>query len=213
LSADSVKNDKIVNRNGDKVGKIEELMIDLQNGKLAYVVLSHGGFLGISHKLFAILWQALTLRVHEHAFLLDIPKETLDKAEGLDKDKWPLTRNELSRTYTYYGYQPYWQTEAVTGAAAAAAVAGTSTGMKGETGSERKARMERERQTAVPREAESEGVSRTEIERQTAESRETVSERVTPKETEIREPAEAEAERKAKQERERLALRRLIWVT
>jgi sporulation protein YlmC with PRC-barrel domain len=209
LSADSIKSDKIVNRSGDKVGKIEELMIDLQDGKVAYVVLSHGGFLGIGHKLFAIPWQALTLRVHEHAFLLDIPKETLDKAEGFDKDKWPLTRDELSRTYTYYGYQPYWQTGAVTGAAAAAAVAGTSTGMQGETEAERKARQERERtqterQTAVPREPEAEGVSRVERERQTAASKETVSKKVTRTETEIREPAETEAERKAKQERERL---------
>ena len=220
LSTDAIKGNKVVNRAGDNIGKIEELMIDLQDGKVGYTVVSHGGFLGIGHKIFAIPWQALSPRPDEHAFLLDIPKETLDKAEGLSKDNWPLTREGLSRTYTYYGYQPYWQT----GAAAAAAVAGTSTGMQGETESERKTRMERERQTAVPREtepermartqterqtavpreAEAEGVSPAERKRQTAASRETVSERVTRTETEIRKPAETEAERKAKQERERL---------
>ena len=48
-------------------------------------------------------------KVHEHAFLLGILKEP-GKGEGFDKDNWPLTTHkELSNTYTYYGYRPYWQ--------------------------------------------------------------------------------------------------------
>ena len=86
-------------------------MIDLQDGKVAYVVVSHDGFLGIGNKLFAIPWHALILRVHEHALVLNVLNETFEKAEGFDKDNWPLTREELSRTYSYYGYHPYWQTE------------------------------------------------------------------------------------------------------
>ena len=115
LSASTIKEDKIVNGEGEDLGKIEELMIDLQSGRIGYAVLSFGGFVGLGDKLFAIPWQALTLRPQEHAFLLDIPKETLEKAEGFEKDKWPLTHEELSRTYTYYGYQPYWQAAVVGG--------------------------------------------------------------------------------------------------
>lgn len=110
LSAGTIKGDKVISSTGEDLGKIEELMIDIQNGRIAYAALSFGGFLGMGDKLFAIPWQALTPRVHEHAFLLGIPKETLEKAEGFDKDNWPLTTHkELSSTYTYYGYRPYWQ--------------------------------------------------------------------------------------------------------
>lgn len=109
LSASTLKGDKVVNRAGNDIGKIEEIMLDLQSGNVAYVVVSHGGFLGIGNKLFAVPWQALQLRVHEHAFVLDVPKEILDKEEGFDKDNWPLHRETLSRTFTNYGYQPYWQ--------------------------------------------------------------------------------------------------------
>ncbi len=109
LSASTIKTDRVVNTAGEDLGRIEELMIDLQDGRVAYAVLSFGGFLGMADKLFAIPWQALTCRVHEHAFTLDIPKDVLERAEGFDKDRWPLTRAELSRVYTYYGYQPYWQ--------------------------------------------------------------------------------------------------------
>ena len=131
LSAGTIKGDKVVNRAGEDLGKIEELMIDLQSGRIAYAVLSFGGFMGLGDKLFAIPWQALNLRPHEHSFLLDIPKDVLERAEGFEKDNWPLTREELAGTYAYYGYQPYWQ----------AAVAG-QTRMPGEVESERMARTE-----------------------------------------------------------------------
>jgi hypothetical protein len=40
----------------------------------------------------------------------DVDKEVLQKANGFDKDKLPLTHEELLKVYTYYGYQLYWQT-------------------------------------------------------------------------------------------------------
>jgi sporulation protein YlmC with PRC-barrel domain len=130
LSAGTIKGDKVVNRDGDNIGKIEELMIDLQNGWVTYTAVSFSGFLGMGDKLFAIPWRALSLRPHEHAFALDISRDVLEKAEGFDKGKWPLTHDELSSIYTYYGYQPHWQT-GVTG----------QTGIAGETESERMARV------------------------------------------------------------------------
>ena len=110
LSASTLKGDKVINAAGEDIGKIEELMIDLRDGRIAFAVLSFGGFLGMGNKLFAIPLQALRLKLHDHAFVLDVPKETLEKAEGFDKDNWPLTYEQLVNTYTYYGYQPYWQT-------------------------------------------------------------------------------------------------------
>ena len=40
-----------------------------------------------------------------------IPKYTLEKAEGFDKNNWPVTTHDwLSKVYSYYEYEPYWQT-------------------------------------------------------------------------------------------------------
>lgn len=114
LSAGTLKGSKVFNKAGEDVGKIEKLMIDLADGRIAYAVLSFGGFLGLGNKLFAIPWQALSLRQDEHIFVLDIPKKTLEKAEGFDKDHWPATNREwLSTLYSYYGYQPYWQAQRI----------------------------------------------------------------------------------------------------
>ena len=112
LSASTIKGDKVVNRAGEDLGKIEELMIDLEDGRVAYAVLSFGGFLGMGNKLFAIPWKALSLRPNEHSFLLNVDKEVLEKAEGFDKDNWPTTNREwLGSMYNYYGHKPYWQVE------------------------------------------------------------------------------------------------------
>jgi len=210
LSADSINGDKVVNTDGDHIGKIDELMIDLQDGKIAYTVVSHGGILGIGTKLFAIPWQALTLRVRDHAFVLNIPKETFDKAEGFDKGNWPLTREELSGTYTYYGYEPYWQREVVTPSAVSAGILGETevkrtTRMKTErqglveTEEEVRARQERERLEGL-RGTQEEKVSRIEQERINRERQaETERERLTRLEKE-----QMELERQAQIEREKL---------
>jgi hypothetical protein len=111
LSEGTLKENKVVNKTGEDIGKIEKLMIDLADGRIAYAVLSFGGILDKGDKLFAIPWQALQIKFQEYAFLLNIPKYTLEKAEGFDKDNWPVTTREwLSTVYSYYGYQPYWQT-------------------------------------------------------------------------------------------------------
>jgi sporulation protein YlmC with PRC-barrel domain len=110
LSATTMIGDKVVNPQGQDLGKLEELMIDLDEGRIAYAVLSFGGFMGIGDKLFAIPWDALTVDTVHERIELDIQKETLKDAPGFDKDNWPETtdRQWLSDVYGYYGYQPYW---------------------------------------------------------------------------------------------------------
>jgi sporulation protein YlmC with PRC-barrel domain len=111
LSAGTITGDKVMNLQGENLGKIDELMMDLQSGRIAYAVLSFGGFLGMGDKLFAIPWNALTVNPDEHAFILNVDKETLKNAPGFNKDNWPDFADERwgSQIYSYYGYKPYWE--------------------------------------------------------------------------------------------------------
>ena len=74
LSASTISGDKVVNAAGDKLGDIKELMIDLPYGRIAYAVLSFGGFLGVGEKLFAVPWNALTVDEDEKQLLLNADK-------------------------------------------------------------------------------------------------------------------------------------------
>ncbi|HET9908888.1 MAG TPA: PRC-barrel domain-containing protein [Anaerolineales bacterium] len=112
LAAHTIFGEKVVNLAGEHVGNIKELMIDLDDGLIAYAVLSFGGFLGMGDKLFAIPWEALTINEENHSIILDVDKEVLKNAPGFDKDNWPdnakYEAGWLLGVYEYYGFAPYW---------------------------------------------------------------------------------------------------------
>jgi sporulation protein YlmC with PRC-barrel domain len=89
LPAATLTGDHVRNSAGDDLGKIEEIMIDVPSGRVAYAVLSFGGFLGIGVKLFAVPWRALTLNESRHEFILNVERRQLETAPGFDRDNWP----------------------------------------------------------------------------------------------------------------------------
>jgi sporulation protein YlmC with PRC-barrel domain len=111
LSASTLKNEKVVNATGDDLGEMKDYMIDLDNGRIAYCVLSFRGFLGMGDKLFMVPWNALTLDTVNKRFILDVDKERLKQAPGFDKDNWPDTTSPefSSKIYSFYRVTPYWE--------------------------------------------------------------------------------------------------------
>lgn len=100
----------IKNREGTDMGDVNELAIDLHSGRVAYAVVSFGGFLGIGDKLVAVPFRALKPGPKGDYLMLDVPKEKLEKAPNFDKDKWPdMDDDEWGRTvHGFYGVDPYW---------------------------------------------------------------------------------------------------------
>jgi sporulation protein YlmC with PRC-barrel domain len=89
--ASTIKGMKVYNLEGERVGTVDELVIDIEKGHVVYAALSVGGFLGAGDKLFAIPWREMMLEVDEKDkfFRIDIDKEKLKAAEGFDKNAWP----------------------------------------------------------------------------------------------------------------------------
>jgi len=85
-------------------------MIDIASGRVAYAVLSFGGFLGMGDKLFAIPWSSLAIDTVEKRFILNVDKSLLERAPGFDKNNWPdmADRTWGAGVYSYYGTKPYW---------------------------------------------------------------------------------------------------------
>jgi len=89
MSALTVTGDSVKNSAGEDLGRIEDLVIDVQSGRVNYAVLSFGGFLGVAGKLFAVPWEALELDADSHAFILDIEKAALVDAPEAEPMYWP----------------------------------------------------------------------------------------------------------------------------
>lgn len=89
MGADTLMGEDVYNSQGEDLGDIKEIMLDMQSGEVAYAVLSFGGVMGMGTKLFAVPWQALQLDTQNKRFILDVSKEKLQRAPGFDKDDWP----------------------------------------------------------------------------------------------------------------------------
>jgi sporulation protein YlmC with PRC-barrel domain len=89
MAAATLRGNKVVNFQGDELGVIEEIMIDVPSGTVAYAVLAYDGFMGLANKLFAVPWEALTLDADLHCFVLDVARARLDRATGFDNEHWP----------------------------------------------------------------------------------------------------------------------------
>lgn len=110
LSASTLEGDDVVNAAGEDLGRIEEIMLDVSSGRIAYAVLSFGGFLGLGDKLFAIPWEAFQVDQENERLILNVDREALKNAPGFDKDHWPefTDRTWGVGIYEHYGYEPYW---------------------------------------------------------------------------------------------------------
>ena len=113
MAADTLDGNTVLSSDGDDVGKIKDIMLDVQGGRVAYAVLSSGGFLGIGDKLLAIPWSALTLDTDRKCFVLSVTSEQIKNAPGFDKDQWPAMadRTWATSVHQYYGRAPYWGDE------------------------------------------------------------------------------------------------------
>ncbi|WP_454731967.1 MULTISPECIES: PRC-barrel domain-containing protein [Cupriavidus] len=111
MAADTLEGNAVVGPGGDKLGTVDHIMLDVGGGRIAYAVVSFGGFRGLGEKLFAVPWSALTLDTQRKSFVLGVDKAMLEAAPGFDKDHWPSMADPQwgITIHEYYGASPYWK--------------------------------------------------------------------------------------------------------
>lgn len=103
----SIVGSAVENRQGEKLGDIADIAVDLDTGHVAYVAVSGAD----GSKLLAVPWSVLQRSTKAKTFVLDKDKATLAKAPGFDKNAWPTGDRAWGEAmYAFYGQQPYWET-------------------------------------------------------------------------------------------------------
>ena len=80
IASDKVEGTDVRRTNGDKIGSIDRLMIDKRSGRVAYAVMSFGGFLGLGESRRPIPWEALRYNENLDAYELDLDEDQLRAA-------------------------------------------------------------------------------------------------------------------------------------
>jgi hypothetical protein len=110
IGSDKVEGTNVYRSNGDNIGSIERIMIDKLSGKVAYAVMSFGGFLGIGHEHYPVPWSLLTYNTKLGGYEVNISDQQLKGAPSYANDNdWDWEdRKRAQQVYDYYRVPPYW---------------------------------------------------------------------------------------------------------
>jgi hypothetical protein len=110
IAADKVEGTTVKNPQGETLGSIENVMIDKLSGKVAYAVMSFGGFLGIGDRHHPLPWNVLTYDPEMAAYVVNLDKRMLENAPSYGTGERVDWEDETwgRRVHDYYRTPPYW---------------------------------------------------------------------------------------------------------
>ena len=104
ISSQEVEGTAVYNVAGEKLGSIDDLMIDKQSGQVRYAVLEFGGFLGMGTDRYPLSWSMLKYDTSQDGYLVPLDKATLENAPRYPASDAPEYTDEYGRkVYNYYG--------------------------------------------------------------------------------------------------------------
>ena len=103
--AQDIRGRKVVDRNQEEIGKVQDLFVDQSEEKIRFLEISSGGFLGLGETKFLVPVDAITT-VKENEVRIDQTRQHLAGAPSYAPEL--VDARYLTNVYDYYGYVPYW---------------------------------------------------------------------------------------------------------
>lgn len=104
ISSDKVEGTKVYNAAGDKLGSVDDLMIDKRSGQVRYAVLEFGGFLGIGTDRYPMPWNMLKYDTTLDGYVVPLDKAKLEGAPRYNEaDRPAYTSDYGTKVNGYYG--------------------------------------------------------------------------------------------------------------
>ena len=104
ISSDRVEGTNVYNVAGEKLGSIDDLVIDKHSGQVRYAVLEFGGFLGMGTDRYPLPWNMLKYDAAKEAYVVPLDKAKLENAPHYAEDDMPAYTPEYGkRVNGYYG--------------------------------------------------------------------------------------------------------------
>ncbi len=110
IAGQQVAGTDVYDRSGGKLGTIRDVMIDKNSGRIAYAILSFGGFLGIGDRYHPLPWGTLNYDTKVGGYVVDLDPAVLEGAPAYGSDETIAWEDAEwhRRLHDYYGVSPYW---------------------------------------------------------------------------------------------------------
>ena len=102
ISSDNVEGTNVYNAQGEKLGSIDDLMIDKRSGQVRYSVMEFGGFLGIGTDRYPIPWNMLKYDTNQDGYVVPLAKDQLENAPRYPRDERPPYTNDYGVSVNKY---------------------------------------------------------------------------------------------------------------
>ena len=109
IAAEKVKGTNVYNPAGDKLGSVDDIMIDKVSGRAIYAVMSFGGFLGMGERFHPLPWATLKYDAQKGGYVVNLDKKVLEDAPYYDSGReFAWTPDYGRKVDSYYGTPSYW---------------------------------------------------------------------------------------------------------
>ena len=110
ISASKVQGTNVYNTDGDSLGEVYDVMIDKRSGKVAYAIVSFGGFLGVGEDYHPLPWNTLKYDTRQGGYVVGLTRQQLEGAPTYARTETPAwgDRAYEKSIHDYYGALPYW---------------------------------------------------------------------------------------------------------
>ena len=108
ISSEDVEGTEVYGPDGDNIGEIDHLLIDKVSGRVAYAIMSFGGFMGLGHSHYPVPWGTFKYDTSLNGFRSNITEQQLKDASAFSDDSWGDRDWEI-RTHKHYTAPHYWE--------------------------------------------------------------------------------------------------------
>ena len=109
IGSDKVEGTAVYGADQNKIGSVQRVMIDKISGKVAYAVISFGGFLGIGEDYYPVPWATLKYDTNLGGYVTGVTEASLKGAPKYGRTSdWEWSRDNDRRVYEYYKAEPFW---------------------------------------------------------------------------------------------------------
>ena len=107
VSSEDVQGTQVYSNDGTQIGEIDHLMIEKVSGKVAYALMSFGGFLGLGTNHYPVPWSALEYSTSLGGYRTNITESQLQNAPAYDDNSWSDRKWE-ENVHRHYNARSYW---------------------------------------------------------------------------------------------------------
>ena len=113
VGAEGLMGFEVLDSQGERVGELRDIMLDLRVGRVVYGVLALRGAARSSEHLVVVPWNALHMSVDGDCLHIHTTRERVQRGPSVQPDAMPtLLDHELATSiHAYFGTKPYWERE------------------------------------------------------------------------------------------------------